>query len=80
MLGWTDTEPRRDYIINCGRHGAFFGFGQLKGFENLFIVVELSTGGHSPHRWRGDPIRILLARGSRGLCPLLAALARLQQS
>jgi hypothetical protein len=52
----------------------------VKGFKNLFIAAELSTVGHPPRRWRGGLIRILLARGSRGLCPLLAALARLQQS
>jgi hypothetical protein len=39
-------KTRRDYIINCGHHGTLFGFGQLKGFENLFIAAEFSTRGH----------------------------------
>jgi hypothetical protein len=44
-----------------------------------YLAKELSIGGHSPHSWCGVLIRILLARGSRGLCPLPAVLAHLPQ-
>jgi hypothetical protein len=33
-----------------------------------------------PYWWRGGLIRTLLARGSRGLCPLLAVSAHLQHA
>jgi hypothetical protein len=42
--------------------------------------MELSIGHRSPHKWRGNLTRTLLARVARGHCLLSEALTRLQQA
>jgi hypothetical protein len=48
--------------------------------RDTYLQQELSIGHRSLHRWRGNIIRTLFARGARGCCLLSEALTHLQQA